>query len=116
MPPLKSHPGRRRRKNPSATRRREENSSVKRSHSTDRALPHIAELMDSGEITVGVLAPVGCVAVASDEGNTLAMRVRRNGETLFELLIRLDRAVAKAYTEDVFTDEINPPPTPSRLR
>jgi hypothetical protein len=72
--------------------------------------------MDSGEITVGVLAPVGCVAVASDEGNTLAMRVRRNGETLFELLIRLDRAVAKAYTEDVFTDEINPPPTPSRLR
>jgi hypothetical protein len=46
----------------------------------------------------------------------LTMRVRRNGETLFELLIRLDRAVAKAYTEDVFTDEINPPPTPSRLR
>jgi hypothetical protein len=44
------------------------------------------------------------------------MRVRRNGETLFELLIRLDRAVAKAYTEDVFTDEINPPPTPSRVR
>jgi hypothetical protein len=76
-------------------------------------LPHIAELIKDGEITVGVLNPVGCVAVASDGDSTLAMLVHRKGETLAQLLTRLDLAIAKAYTEDVFTDEINPPPTNS---
>jgi hypothetical protein len=70
-------------------------------------LPHIAELIENGEITVGVLNPVGCVAVASDGDNTLAMLLRRKGETLAQLLTRLDLAIAKAFTEDVFTDEIN---------
>jgi len=37
------------------------------------------------------------------------MLVRRNGETLGQLLIRLDRAIEKAVNEDIFTDEINPP-------
>jgi hypothetical protein len=77
-------------------------------------LPHIAELIKDGEITVGVLNPVGCVAVASDGDSTLAMLARRKGETLAQLLTRLDLAIAKAYTEDVFTDEINPPPTNSK--
>jgi hypothetical protein len=79
------------------------------------SLPNIAELIDHGEITIGVLEPVGCVAVASDDGNTLAMLARRRGETLPQLLTRLDQAIAKAYTEDIFTDEINPPPTPSKI-
>jgi len=70
-------------------------------------LPHIAELIADGEITVGVLHPVGCVAVASDGDNTLAMLVRRKGETLAHLLTRLDQAIATAYNEDIFTDEIN---------
>jgi hypothetical protein len=76
-------------------------------------LPHIAELIKDGEITVGVLRPVGCIATASDGHNCLAMLVRRKGETLAQLLTRLDLAIAKAYTEDIFTDEINPPPTNS---
>lgn len=79
-------------------------------------LPNIAELIDHGEITVGVLEPVGCVAVASDEGNTLAMLARRKEETLLQLLTRLDQAIAKAYDEEIFTDEINPPPTRSKTR
>jgi len=79
------------------------------------SLPNIAELIDHGEITVGVLEPVGCVAIACDDGNTLAMLERRRGETLLQLLTRLDQAIAKAYTEDIFTDEINPPPTPSKI-
>lgn len=37
------------------------------------------------------------------------MRVRRRGETLAQLLARLDQAIEKALTEDVYTDEINPP-------
>jgi hypothetical protein len=73
------------------------------------SLPNIAELIDYGEITIGVVRPVGCVAVANDDNNCLAMLVRRHGETLAQLLTRLDLAIAKAFTEDIFTDEINPP-------
>jgi hypothetical protein len=32
---------------------------------------------------------------------------RREGETLAQLLTRLDLAIGKAFTEDIFTDEIN---------
>ena len=71
-------------------------------------MPHIAELIDYGEITIGVVRPVG-VAVGNDDDNCLAMLVRRHGETLAHLLTRLDLAIAKAFTEDIFTDEINPP-------
>jgi hypothetical protein len=70
-------------------------------------LPHIAELIQNGEIMVGVVRPVGCVAVASDGNTTLAMLTRRKGETIAQLLTRLDLAIAKAYDEEIFTDEIN---------
>jgi hypothetical protein len=79
-------------------------------------LPNIAELIEDGEITVGLLHPVGCVATASDEHNSLAMLVRRQGETLAQLLTRLDQAIAKARSQDIFTDEINPPPVSSNRR
>jgi hypothetical protein len=71
------------------------------------SLPNIADLITYGEITVGVLDPVGCVAVASDGHNSLAMLVRRQDETLAQLLGRLDKAIDKALTEDIYTDEIN---------
>lgn len=70
-------------------------------------LPNIAELIAYGEITVGVLHPIGCVATAADEHNSLAMLVRRRGEALAELLSRLDHAIKKALSEEIFTDEIN---------
>ena len=70
-------------------------------------LPHIAELIEDGEITIGTLRPVGCVATACDGDSSLAMLVRRKGETLTQLLIRLDLAIAKSFNEDTFTDEIN---------
>lgn len=50
------------------------------SDSGDVGLPHIAELIADGEITVGILNPVGCVAIATDGHNTLAMLKRRSGE------------------------------------
>ena len=56
-------------------------------------LPHLADLIDDGEITVGVVEPVGCVATAVDGSNCLAMLVRRDGETLAQLITRLDLAV-----------------------
>jgi hypothetical protein len=51
---------------------------------------------------------MGCVAVAHDGHNSLAMLHRRRGETLLQLLTRLEFAVDQAVTEEVFTDEINP--------
>jgi len=77
------------------------------------SLPNIAELIANGEITIGMLSPVGCVAIATDGHNTLAMLKRRRGETLAQLLARLDQAIDKALTEEVYTDEINPPATHS---
>lgn len=73
-------------------------------------LPNIAHLIEYGDITVGVLHPVGCVATAVDEDQSLAMLVRRPGESLLDLLVRLDQAIEKAYREEIFTDEINAPP------
>lgn len=55
-----------------------------------------------------MLDPVGCVAVATDGHNSLAMLVRRPGEILAQLLARLDQAIDKALTEDIY-DEINSP-------
>jgi len=65
------------------------------------SLPNIADLITYGEITVGVLDPVGCVAVATDEHNSLAMLVRRQDETLAQLLARLDQAIDKALTDEI---------------
>lgn len=78
-------------------------------------LAHIAALIEQGgQVTVGRLDPVPCAAIASDEHNCLAMLQRRPGETLHDLLARLDTAIARAWTDDDFTDEINPPTRPSR--
>lgn len=73
-------------------------------------LPNITHLIQYGDITVGRLRPVGCVATAADEDQSLAMLVRRPGETLLQLLTRLDQAIERAYEEGIPTDEINPPP------
>jgi hypothetical protein len=73
------------------------------------SLPNITNLISDGEITVGVLRPVGCVATATDGHNCLAMLVRRRRETLAQLLTRLDQAIDRAWTEEIYTDEINPP-------
>ncbi len=73
----------------------------------DLNLPHIAELIEDGQITIGTLYPVGCVATANDDHNTLAMLVRRKDESLLQLLTRLDQAIDKAFNEDIYTDEVN---------
>lgn len=72
------------------------------------SLPNIAQLIEDGDITIGRLRPIGCVATAADEDCTYAMLVRRRGETLLQFLVRLDQAIDKALTLGIFTDEINP--------
>ena len=71
-------------------------------------MKHIEALIaDGGNISVGALWPHKCVATAADQSNALAMLVRRDGETLQALLQRLDQAIARAYADDGFTDEVN---------
>jgi acetylglutamate kinase len=70
--------------------------------------PNIAQLIDDGEITIGMLRPAACVATAADEDCNYAMLVRRREESLFQLLTRRDQAIDKALTQGIFTDEINP--------
>ena len=64
--------------------------------------------MKYGHITVGNVRPVGCVAVAHDGRQTVAMLLRRKEESVTELLTRLDLAIAKAYSEGIRIDEVNP--------
>lgn len=64
---------------------------------------------DGGAITLGALHLIDCVATAADGHNTVAMLVRRDGETLNALLKRLDQAVGKFYGDGEAIDEINVP-------
>jgi hypothetical protein len=74
-------------------------------------LDHIAALVEGGgEITLGQLDAIGkCVATATDDAQCLAMLVRRTGESLDALMQRLDAAIADAYENERFTDEVNAP-------
>lgn len=72
-------------------------------------LPYIEETIARGAITIGLIPPVKeCVAIAHEGRTTLAMLKRQKGESLAQLLTRLDLAIARAHTDDVITDEINP--------
>jgi len=71
-------------------------------------LENIEYLIDgNGEVTLGRCGPVSCAATASDYDQGLAMLARRPGESLLELLQRLDSAIEDAYENDTFADEIN---------
>jgi hypothetical protein len=68
----------------------------------------IESLVDGeGEVTIGRVGRIRCAAMAADGHNALAMLVRRSGESLEELLTRLDEAIRLAVEEDAYTDEIN---------
>ena len=73
-------------------------------------LINLTDLIDAGgQITIGAIDRFDCVAVANDEHNSLAMLRRKPGESIDELLIRLNRAVDQAWNDDLFIDEINDP-------
>ena len=77
-------------------------------------LANIAQLIDDGgQVSVGQLYPIPCAAVANDDHDCLAMLQRRPGETLRQLLQRLDAAIASARDNGIRIDEINPR-SPSR--
>lgn len=74
-------------------------------------LANIAALIDDGgQITIGALRPIKCAAIANDDHHCLAMLQRQPGETLQQLLERLDAAIERAITTEQTIDEINSPP------
>ena len=79
------------------------------------ALANSAELIDNGgQISIGGLHPIPCAAVANDDDECLAMLQRRPGESLHQLLQRLDAAIGSARDSGIHIDEINTPTRPSR--
>lgn len=62
---------------------------------------------DGGEITMGYLPGVGCVATAADNHNTVAMLARRSGESLNALLKRLGSAIGRYHDNGETIDEVN---------
>jgi hypothetical protein len=77
-------------------------------------LPNIEFLIDgNGNITIGSVASIPCAATAVDKDTTYAMLVRRDGETLEQILVRLDRAIEMAIEDEILIDEINNGPNDS---
>lgn len=86
-------------------------SAEKRSLKQAQTLPglkYIEHLLKTGygDITLGRVEDHPCVATAADEDQQLAMLVRRKGESLAELLVRLDRAIEGAYEHQIYINEV----------
>jgi hypothetical protein len=64
-------------------------------------------LSEDGTISVGPIGPIACAAVASDEHTMYVALQRRRGETLMQLLARLEALLGPALDEDQYVDEIN---------
>lgn len=80
------------------------------SEAASHTLPCIAALIDNGgQITLGAMYPIKCVAIANTGHGCLAMLQRRSDETLQQILEQIDAAIEHAWTTDEVTDEINPP-------
>jgi hypothetical protein len=70
--------------------------------------PALQELIDNeGQVTLGYVDPIPCVAVASNSHDMLAALKRKRGESLIDLLNRLDTAVALSEEDGSTVDEIN---------
>jgi hypothetical protein len=66
-------------------------------------LPYIEETIAQEEITIGIIPPIKeCVAIAHERKPTLAILKRRQGESLAQLLNRLELAIALAHFAETF--------------
>lgn len=71
---------------------------------------HLNQMIHTGgQLLIGAIKPLKRTAVAYDGTKTVAMLKFKANDTLEEVLIRLDAAVAKAQKENLTVDEINRP-------
>jgi hypothetical protein len=70
--------------------------------------PNIEAILDEGgDISVGRVGPIDCVASATTSYDCPVMLVRREGESFVALLRRLDRSIGKAWANETTIDEVN---------
>jgi len=62
---------------------------------------------NNGNIAIGQIYAIPCAAVASDGHNKYAALLRRKGESLTDLLNRLDAALEAALAREIYTDGVN---------
>jgi hypothetical protein len=80
---------------------------VKRQPPSDALCPALEVLIfDGGQVTLGAVGPVRNAAIAAMPSGMLAGLVRRKGETLPQVLQRLDAALVQAVTENRVINEL----------
>ena len=74
------------------------------------SLGHLQAFLDDtrGQITLGEIPPIRRAALAAQGKNVRVALVGRDGETIAQLLERLDSALGKAMAEDAVIDEVLP--------
>lgn len=71
---------------------------------------HIEALIHGGgQIMIGTMQPIRRAAVAHDGNKTLAMLRCKSNESLADILVRLETAIATAKASGQRVDEINRP-------
>lgn len=71
---------------------------------------NIQSFLDStrGQITIGEIPPIRRAALAAQGKKARVALVSQDGETIAQLLARLDAALGKAMAEDTEIDEVLP--------
>ena len=74
------------------------------------SLSHLQSFLDDtrGQITIGEIPPIRRAALAAQGKKARVALVGRDGETIAQLLERLDSALGKAMAEDTVVDEVLP--------
>ena len=74
------------------------------------SLGHLQAFLDDtrGQITLGEIPPIRRAALAAQGKKVRVALVGRDGETIAQLLERLDAALGKAMAEDTVLDEVLP--------
>ena len=74
------------------------------------SLGHLQAFLDDtrGQITLGEIPPIRRAALAAQGKKVRVALVGRDGETIAQLLERLDRALGKAKADDAVIDEVLP--------
>lgn len=73
-------------------------------------LGHLQAFLDDtrGQITIGEIPPIRRAALAAEGKKPRVALVGRDGETIAQLLERLDSALGKVMAEDTVIDEVLP--------
>ena len=83
---------------------------MKKFPAADNPLRNIQAFVDGtrGQITLGEIPPIRSAALAAVGKKVRVAFIRRDEETVSDLLLRLDAALGKAISSDTVIDEVLP--------